>query len=102
MKLYGHLFQSNLKLLSEETGLDTDSILKSRAEGAVDCRMILIMVAKEYRVTDAKINAFSGLSKQQIQRAKASFEERKKNLDVSILWKKVLKNTEKEIEDYRK
>lgn len=93
------LFESNLALLASETGFSKEAILKSRADECCDCRFVLIRIAREYKVPDCQITAFSKFTRQQLQRATEQSEQRMMKLDVRILLQKVRKNTEKFIAD---
>lgn len=95
IKEFRNLFESNLALLSSEVEFSKEDILKARYEECLDCRFVLIQIAREYKVPDNKISAFSGFTRQQLQRATEQTEQRMAKLDVKILLQKVRKNTEK-------
>lgn len=100
MKLFKQLHDSNLALLSKETGLTEEEIMTSNSEDAVDCRYMLIRIAKEYKVSNTKISKFSGFTLAMVGRLSQQ-DYRLDKFSVRLLMKKIRENTEELTKEYQ-
>lgn len=77
-----------------------DEIKTSNSEDAVDCRYMLIRIAKEYKVSNTKISKFSGFSLPMVGRLSQQ-DYRLDKFSVRLLMKKIRENTENIAKEYQ-